>query len=76
MTIPKRIRDELDLDEGTEIEFVLEEDGGITVQPKKSAMEQLEDVQQKLSHHTPDIAEMRLGSKSGWSSLDANKGHT
>lgn len=72
VTIPKQIRDRLGLDEGTEIEFILKDDGTITVQPKKPAMEQLRDVQQTLSKHDIDIDAMIRDSKKAWSSLDSD----
>jgi AbrB family looped-hinge helix DNA binding protein len=39
VTIPKRIRDALDIDAGTEVEFVLEDDGTISVRPKRPPMD-------------------------------------
>lgn len=70
VTIPKEIRDRLDLDEGTEVEFVLGEDGSVTVRPKKPAMERLRDVRQTLSKHDVDLEAMRRESKRAWSSHD------
>lgn len=70
VTIPKRIRDQLGLDAGTEIEFVLEDDGTVLVKQKKPAMEQLRDVQRTLSKHDVDVDAMIRESKNAWSSLD------
>lgn len=68
VTIPKRIRDELDLNAGTELEFVLEEDGTIRVRPKEPAMDRLRDVKEQLAEHDVDVEEMRRDSKAAWSS--------
>lgn len=68
VTIPKRIRDELDLDAGTELEFVLEEDGTIQVRPKEPAMDRLRDVKEQLAEHDVDVEAMRRDSKAEWSS--------
>ena len=72
VTIPKRIRDQLDLDAGTEVEFVLADDETVIVKQKKPAMEQLRDVQQTLSKHDIDIDAMIRESKEAWSSLDGD----
>ena len=68
VTIPKRIRDELDLDAGTEVEFIVEEDGSIRVQLKEPALEQLRAVKERLRDHDVDIEQMRQDSKAAWSS--------
>jgi len=73
VTIPKRIRDRLDLDEGTEVEFVLEDDGTVVVREKKPAMEQLREVQRELSKHDVDVDAMIRESKEAWSSLDGDR---
>ncbi len=68
VTIPKRIRDKLDIDAGTEVEFVLEGDGSIRVRPKKPAMDRLRDVKEKLAAHDVDVEKLRRESKDEWSS--------
>jgi len=68
VTIPKAIRDRLDLDEGTKVEFVLDEDGSVTVRPKEPAMERLREVRRTLSEHEVDLDEMRRESRRAWSS--------
>lgn len=72
VTIPKRIRDRLGLDEGEEIEFVLTDDGELKVRLKKPAMERLREVKATIAaHHDEiDIDELRRRSKREWSSLD------
>jgi len=68
VTIPKRIRDELGLTEGTEIEFIIEEDGTIRVRPKEPALQQLRTVKEQLVEHDIDIEKMQRESKTAWSS--------
>jgi AbrB family looped-hinge helix DNA binding protein len=68
VTIPKRIRDELGLTAGMEIEFIVEEDGTIRVQPKEPALQRLRTVKERLAEHEVDIEEMQRESKAAWSS--------
>ena len=63
MTIPKRIRERLDLDAGTEVEFVLDHDGTIHVRPKEPAMERLRAIKSQLALHDVDVEAMRHESK-------------
>lgn len=67
VTIPKRIRDELGLDAGTEVEFVLEDDGTIRVRQKEPAMERLAAVKETLAKHDINVEKMRRESKAAWS---------
>jgi AbrB family looped-hinge helix DNA binding protein len=74
VTIPKRIRDEVGLTAGTEIEFIVEEDGTIRVRPTEPALQRLRTVKEQLSEHDVDIEKMRRESKAAWSShLDGNE---
>ena len=68
VTIPKRIREELGLRAGTEVEFILTEDGTLRVRPKKPAIEQLHAVKAQLANHDVDIEKMRRESKRDWRS--------
>ena len=68
VTIPKRIRDEFGLTEGTEIEFIIEEDGTIRVQPKEPALQRLRTVKEQLAAHDVDLEKMQRESKTAWSS--------
>jgi len=68
VTIPKRIRDRLGLDAGTEVEFVLEDDGTIRVRPKEPPMDRLRAVKEKLTDRDVDIERMRRESKAEWES--------
>ena len=73
VTIPKRIRDELGLSAGTEVEFILEGDGKLRLRPKEPALERLRVIKEQLADHDVDIENMRRESKREWSShLDVN----
>lgn len=68
VTIPKRIRDELGLTAGTEVEFIIEEDGTIRVQPKEPPLQRLRTVKEQLADYDVDITQLRRDSKTAWSS--------
>jgi len=68
VTIPKRIRDALGVEAGTEVKFVLEEDGSLRVRLKRPAMERLHAVKEQLAKHDVDLEKMRRDSKEEWSS--------
>ncbi|WP_435185024.1 AbrB/MazE/SpoVT family DNA-binding domain-containing protein [Halobellus sp. EA9] len=72
VTIPKRIRDALGIDSGTEVEFVLEDDGTLRLRPKEPAMERLRAVKEQLSAHDVDLEALRRDSKAAWSSRDGD----
>ena len=73
VTIPKRIREELGLEAGTEVEFILD-DGSLRVRPKEPPMERLRAIQEELSTHDIDLNRMRRESKGAWQShLDAEE---
>jgi AbrB family looped-hinge helix DNA binding protein len=74
VTIPKRIRDALDIDAGTEVEFVLEDDGTISVRPKRPPMDRLREIKERLEGRDVDIDRMRRESKDAWeSAYDGNE---
>ncbi|ELZ10804.1 AbrB family transcriptional regulator [Halovivax asiaticus JCM 14624] len=66
VTIPKEIRERLELDAGTEIEFVLDDEGQITVHRKRSTMAELHALRDRLADHDIDLDEMRAASKRAW----------
>jgi len=68
ITIPKEIRETLSIDAGTKLEFVLDEDGNLTVRPKQPPMDRLREIQQQLAKHDVDLEAMRTESKQTWSS--------
>lgn len=72
VTIPKRIRDRLGLEAGEDIEFVLTDDGELTVRPKRPAMERLRAVKTTIAEHYDDldVDELRRRSKREWGQID------
>ena len=70
MTIPKEIRDRLGIEEGTKLEFVLEDDGTLTVHPKDPPTERLRSVRERLSDRDIDVDAVRRESKAAWSDGD------
>ena len=68
VTIPKRIREQLDLDAETEIEFVLADDGTVQVRLKEPTMERLRAIKTQLATHNVDLEAMRHESKAAWES--------
>ncbi|AGB17603.1 looped-hinge helix DNA binding domain, AbrB family [Halovivax ruber XH-70] len=66
VTIPKEIRERLELDAGTEVEFVLDDEGQITVHRKRSTMAELQALRDRLADHDVDLDEMRAASKRAW----------
>ena len=68
VTIPKRIRDKLGLEAGTEVEFILDDDGSLRVRPKEPPMKRLRAIQEQLSTHEIDIDQLRRESKQAWES--------
>lgn len=70
VTIPKRIRERLGLNAGTEVEFTLDDDGTVHVRPKEPAMERLRAIKTTLATHDVDVETMRRESKAAWMSHD------
>ncbi len=72
VTVPKRIRDALEIEAGTELEFVLEDDGTIQVRPKRPPTERLRAVKETLADREVDIERLRRESKAAWASHDGD----
>lgn len=70
VTIPKRIREQLQLEAGDQLEFVVTQDGELTVRPKRDAMERLREVRETLAPLAVDVDELRRQSKTAWSTVD------
>jgi len=68
VTIPKRIREKLGLEAGSELEFVLESDGSVRVRPKEPALDRLRAVKESLADHDVDVEELRRESDAEWHS--------
>ena len=68
VTIPKRIRDRLEIESGTRLAFVLEDDGSVRVYPKKEPTERLEEVKERLADREVDATRLREQSRGEWGS--------
>ena len=68
VTVPKRIREELGLEAGTQVEFIIDDDGSLRVRPKEPPMERLRAIQEQLSDREIDIDRMQRESKGAWQS--------
>lgn len=69
VTIPKRIREKLDLQEGEQLEFVVTDDGELTIRRKRDAMERLRDVRTQLAPLEVDVDDLRRRAKTEWSTV-------
>lgn len=71
VTIPKEIRDRLELEAGEEIEFILGERGRMEVRPTKPAMERLAAVRDAIATRADriDVDEIRRESKRAWDTV-------
>lgn len=74
VTIPKRIREKLDLQEGDQLEFVVTDDGELTIRRKRDAMERLRDVRTQLAPLEVDVDDLRRQAKTEWSTVDEGTG--
>lgn len=68
VTIPKGIRERLELEPGERVEFVLE-DGELTVRRKRGSMERLADVREELAPLEVDVDELRSAATDDWSAV-------
>ena len=68
VTIPKRVRDRLEIESGTRLAFVLEDDGSVRVYPKKEPTERLEEVKERLADREVDVTQLPEQSRGEWGS--------
>ena len=73
VTIPKRVRDALDLEPGEEVEFVVSESGELRLRRKRDPMDRLREVRERLAPLEVDVAELRQQSKAEWDSVDVDE---
>lgn len=69
VTIPKRIREQLDLSAGDQVEFVVSDVGELTVRRKRDPMDRLRDVRDTLETIEVDVADLRRQADREWSGI-------
>lgn len=69
ITIPKKVRERLGLEEGEDIVFTVNDDGTATLRPSKPPKETLDEVREELSSHDVDVDKLMRESKQAWSNL-------
>lgn len=70
ITIPKRIRDRLEIDEGTTVTFEIHDDGTVTISPGNDSWELLEEIQQVPRQTDNTVEELLTESKRAWSKYE------
>lgn len=70
VTIPKRIRERLQIEAGDQLEFVVTDDEELTVRRHRDAIERLGDVRETLAPLEVDVDDLRRRAKTEWSSID------
>lgn len=68
VTILKQIRDKLDLEPGTQLVFVSDDDGSVHIYPKKKPTERLREVKERIADCEVDVTQLRKQSKTEWES--------
>jgi antitoxin PrlF len=67
ITIPKPIRDQLGIDEGTTITFEVHDDGTVTFSPQADSWELLEEIQRAPRRTDRSVDELLAESDQAWS---------
>lgn len=70
VTIPKRVREQLQIEAGDRLEFVVTDDGELAVRQQRDALERLSDVRESLAPLEVDVDDLRRRAKAAWSSID------
>ena len=70
VTIPKRVRDMLELEAGEQLQFVVTDDGELTIRRKRDSMDRLRKVREQLAPLEVNVDELRRQAKSEWSTFD------
>lgn len=70
VTIPKRIREELALEAGEQLQFEITGDGELRIRRKRDAMDRLRDVRTQLAPLEVDVDELRRQADADWSAFD------
>jgi antitoxin PrlF len=70
VTIPKPIRDRLDINEGTTVTFEIHENETVTLSPQKDSWELLEEIQQTPRQTDKSVDELLAESENAWSKYE------
>jgi antitoxin PrlF len=70
VTIPKEIRDRLDIDRGTTVTFEISDNGTVTLSPHEDSWELLEEIQEVPRRTDKSIKELMDESKQAWSKYE------
>lgn len=70
VTIPKPIRDRLDINEGTTVTFEIHENETVTLSPQKDSWELLEEIQQAPRRTDKSVDELLAESENAWSKYE------
>jgi antitoxin PrlF len=66
LTVPKEIRDQLNLKPGTQVKFVIDETGGVSLKPLNVNFRSLRGLLKSKRKRPPTIEEMNEAIAAGW----------
>jgi len=70
ITVPKEIRERLDLDRGETVSFELTEDGTVHFRKEDDPLDELHDLREEIAFDATDIETMQRESKRQWSTFE------
>lgn len=70
ITIPKEIRERLELKRGEKVSFELTEDGAVRLRKEGDPLDELRELREEVSFSETDIESMQRESKRQWSKIE------
>ncbi|EMA35792.1 AbrB/MazE/SpoVT family DNA-binding domain-containing protein [Halococcus hamelinensis] len=70
ITIPKAVRDRLDLERGERVSFEVAEDGTVRLRKEDAPLDELRELRDEVEFTETDIEAMQRESKRRWSSVE------
>ncbi|HET7323757.1 MAG TPA: AbrB/MazE/SpoVT family DNA-binding domain-containing protein [Halococcus sp.] len=70
ITIPKEIRERLDLERGEKVSFELTEDGTVHLRKEDDPLDELRELREEVNFSKTDIETMQRESKRQWSNVE------
>lgn len=70
ITVPKEIRERLDLERGETVSFELTDDGTVRFHKEDDPLDELHDLREAISFDATDIETMQRESKREWSTFE------